>query len=135
MPDPTSPFTSMVITFDTGSDDKDNDTRLEIGIFEPPFGNPLAAYYDDGRDDHLDNGSEKSFVVPPKGTGFVLGDLPVQVIMIKITPHGDDTWRFSFRATLNFADGTRAVLSQTAEQVLDQDANQLIYPLRGAQTE
>jgi hypothetical protein len=132
MPDPNSPFTSMVITFYTGSDDKDPNTRLEISIFTPPPGTPTLAYYDDGDNDHFDAFSTKSFTVPPAGPGFRFADLSNQVICVKITPIGHDTWRFSFSAKIYFADGTTAQLPQTLGLVLDQDANQLFYPLGGA---
>jgi hypothetical protein len=132
MSTPTSPFTSMVITFNTGSDDKDGNTRLEIFIFTPPPGNPAVAYYDDGSNDHIDVATTKSFTVPAVAGGFQLQQLTTKAILIKIAPVGHDTWRFQFSAVLYFADGTQVKVAQTGPIVLDQDANQFIYPLTGA---
>jgi hypothetical protein len=131
MPVPNSPFTSMVITFYTSGDDKDDNTRLEIFIYEPPDGTPAVAYYDDGQSDHIENPSTRSFTVPPVAGGFVFSGLATKILKINISPVGHDTWKFKFSASLYFADGTQAKV-QSGDVALDQDANYFLYPLSAA---
>jgi hypothetical protein len=121
----------MVITFNDVTDDKDIDTRLELFIILGAPGAPAVAYSDVGSNTLIPNNSHMSFTVPPFGTGFKFSDLPVAQIVVKIAPRGHDTWRFSFKAVVNFANGSTATV-KTNNLVLDQDANQLTYPLSGA---
>lgn len=142
MPDPNSPFTSMIITFYTGNQEKDHDTLLEVMIFTND-GDPAIAYINDssnpndlpGRpkvvDDPLPDGFIKSYLVPPTRGGFLYQDATRKNLNISITPVGNNTWRFQFSAVLNFADGSILTLNKTGDQTLDQDARRLLYPLGG----
>jgi len=139
---PNSPFTSMEMTFKTGplnGDGKDGNTRLELFILTGPIGAPAVAYYNndpawDQDNDPIDPGTTVTRVVMPSpvgSPGFPLSKVLNNKIDIKITAHGNDTWKFSFVAKLNFADGSIATVT-SVDLVIDQDARELLYPLSGA---
>jgi hypothetical protein len=119
----------MVITFSTGGDDKDPDTRCEIFIVQRD-GDPAVGYLDIQGQGFGEN-SVRPFNVPPVGTGFTSAQLTSEQISVKITPNDDDNWDFSFSAVLYFAGGATARLDVPMTS-LNQDNRQGFYPLAGA---
>jgi hypothetical protein len=108
-PDNSARFTSMDITFVTGDDDKDGDTRLEVFIAAHD-GAPAVAYLDIGSNTLFDDHQSYSYKVPSFQAGFTRGDLANEVLIIKIAPNGTDHWSFYVIAKLHFSDGTTASL-------------------------
>ena len=127
--DPTDPLLSnMEITFRTGNDDKDTNTRLEIFLIATKGS---AAYTDVGNNDHFPNGSTRTFNVPtdPKGKPMHKSDVTGSYIQLVIMPRGHDTWRFGFDATLNFADNSTPLQYTFDGNALDQDSRVGRYPI------
>jgi|ERR1700722_613563 len=126
-------FKNMNISFHTGGDDKNPETRLEIFIVRVN-GQPAVAYLDIHGQGYGNNSDVTPNPVPPVGTGFGLADLGIgnpdpnicENILVKIT-HDDgtstsDTWIFNFNATLNFEDGTKVTFnSETVSLTIDGD--------------
>jgi|SRR5580658_2977903 hypothetical protein len=123
-------FTKMDVTFSTGGDDKDPDTRLELFIADHD-GAPAVAYGDVRGQGCPENHTCGPFTVNPTAGGFLLKDYKAEKIIVKITPNGNDTWRFSFVAVLHFTDGTILQLAVPATS-LDQGTRTGVYSLAGA---
>jgi hypothetical protein len=101
--DPAAPLRAARITFFTADDDKDADTVLTVLVRDPAGRNAAIAHNITGRfPDHTTSNPITLSVNP----GFTAGILNNGSIEVAISPVGNDTWRFGFRADLDFADGT-----------------------------
>jgi len=99
MPNPNAVFEQMSITFNTGNDDKDQDTWLEIWINKT--GENQAAYAS-VQNQYYGNNTSYTVAVPPKQNQMLWSDIPGSWIQLRIHPNGHDTWRFGFKAVLTF---------------------------------
>jgi hypothetical protein len=123
----TTPFTQMIVALTTGDAGKDAGTRLEFLIVPKDGAQPVG--YLDVPSLALAPDSTVAEVVPSAGSGFTLGDLNREQIMLKITPAaGAGPWSHKFDAVLHFADGTEALLN-SGDQVLGGDRTQELIPL------
>jgi predicted lipoprotein with Yx(FWY)xxD motif len=102
--DPAAALTAARITFYTADDDKDFDTALNIQVLDPGGAvagitniPPNIIFHDDST-----NGPYELQVNP----GFTAGNLNNGSVRLAVTPYGNDTWRFSFKLDLDFADHT-----------------------------
>lgn len=119
-------FTQMVVALTTGDQGKDAGTRLEL-LIAPKEGEPPVAYLD-VQGLGLAPNSTVAEVVPSAGTGFTLGELNREQVMVRITQAGDGAWSHKFDAVLHFANGTEALLS-SGDQVLGAEKAQETIPL------
>jgi hypothetical protein len=123
-------FTKMEVTFSTGGDDKNPDTRLEIFIADHD-GAPAVAYGDIKGQGCPENHTCGPFTANPIAPGFLLKDYKAEKVIVKITPNGKDTWKFSFIAVLHFSNGKVLQLAVPATS-LDQGTKTGVYSLAGA---
>jgi hypothetical protein len=122
-------FTQMDVELSTRGRGKPADARLEI-LIVPREGDPAVAYLDvPGQD--LAPGSKVTEIVPPAGTGFLLGNLKHEQILVRISSARFVTWSYSFDVTLHFADGTQALLG-SGDQTLSSGNPQELLPLSEA---
>lgn len=108
---------SGTLTFTTeacggDSDNKDHDTQVYVEVYGS-HGTIIATenYTDDV--EFPDNGSQNTIplnIGDPNAPGVVItdDDLPVQKILVRITPNGHDTWTFD-HLVVNFNSGTYAL--------------------------
>jgi len=120
----------MDVMFSTGGDDKNPDTRLELFITDHD-GAPAVAYGDVQGQGCPNNNPCGPFTANPVAGGFPLKDYKTEKVIVKITPPHNDTWDFSFIATLHFSDGTIVQLSVPATS-LNQDTRTGVYSLANA---
>src|SRR5215469_12161217 len=93
---------SANITFHTNDEDKDHDTVVHVSVQKGPT---VAAQITDRFqhfNDHSDAGPFDLEVVTP----LARDELKTGNMTIKITPNGNDTWRFNFFLDLRFSDGS-----------------------------
>jgi len=122
-----TPFTQMIVALTTGDKGKDAGTRLEFLIVPREGEQPVG--YLDVPGVALAPDSTVAEVVPAAGTGFTLGDLGHEQIMVRITPGaGAGPWNYSFDAVLHFANGTEALLT-SGDQLQGGDKPQVLIPL------
>jgi hypothetical protein len=101
--DPAAALVAARITFFTADDDKDFDTALNIQVLDP--GGAVAGITNVPNivfPNHTTNGPFPLQITP----GFTAGILNNGSVRLAVTPVGNDTWRFSFRLDLDFADHT-----------------------------
>ncbi len=108
------------ITFHTNDDDKNSDTLVLVSVQSST--GTIAAQIEDNFQrfgDHSDAGPYDLPVVTP----LTRDQLKTGHMTIRITPKGDDTWRFNFFLDLRFSDGShlfarasRLQLTQTFEE-------------------
>src|SRR6266436_1832759 len=90
------------ITFHTNDDDKNNDTLVFVSV---QSGTTVAAQIEDRFQkfgDHSDAGPFDLLVVKP----LTRSQLKTGNMTIRITPNGNDTWRFNFFLDLRFSDSS-----------------------------
>src|SRR5262249_28198310 len=91
------------ITFHTNDEDKDNDTLVFVSVQNSAT--TVAAQIEDRFqhfNDHSDAGPFDLLVVNP----LPRDQLKTGNMTIRITPNGNDTWRFNFFLDLRFSDGS-----------------------------
>jgi hypothetical protein len=123
--DPAASLRAARITFFTADDDKDFDTVLTVLVRDPAGRNAAIACCNTGRfPDH----STSDPILLSVNPGFTAGSLNNGSVEVAIAPVGHDTWRFSFRADLDFSDGTSVpVLGD--DLTLSQDHPTLFVPM------
>lgn len=115
-----------MISFHTNNEDKDDDTTVyvELEDFNRNTVAKIVSNFEYFRDDsdslsyglEISNNCEKT-------------DLERGYINIRISPHGNDTWRFNFFLTLVFSDGS--ILSGRSSNLdLSEDNTTTIIPLQ-----
>ncbi|HXJ79095.1 MAG TPA: hypothetical protein VMS64_10480 [Candidatus Methylomirabilis sp.] len=95
------------VTFHTNDEDKDADSRVEVTV--QLMDDTLVASITDefGHfDDHSDAGPFELLITDSTATR---GALKTGHVSVKITPNGDDTWRFNFFLDLVFEDGAHLI--------------------------
>jgi hypothetical protein len=106
---------SVQIVFNTTSDDKDDDTGLEIQ-FKTSTKNIVASK--SGQFGKFDNNSSHSVDLDIQGTYYDT-DLSQSTVYLHISPNGRDTWIFDFDINITWTDGTK-----TSSNLLGLNLNQ-----------
>jgi hypothetical protein len=91
------------ITFHTNDEDKDHDTLVSVSVRN--IATTIAAQIEDNFQhfaDHGDAGPYDLLLVNP----LTRDELKTGNMTIRITPNGNDTWRFNFFLDLRFSDGS-----------------------------
>jgi hypothetical protein len=102
-PTPKPTLVGANITFHTNDEDKDSDTLVSVSVQNSAA--TVAAQIEDNFQhfaDHSDAGPYDLLLVNP----LTRDQLKTGHMIIRITPHGDDTWRFNFFLDLRFSDGS-----------------------------
>jgi len=116
---PTATLTAATITFTTNDDDKDADTQVLVDLTAAD-GRPVATRHD--QYSHFDDNS----VHGPYGLyvfeGITAANLVPGSLRIEDQSSVWDTWKFGYRVTLTFSDGTTYVVSEKYKQLDDWDS-------------
>lgn len=116
-------LSQLVVTFHTGSDDKDHDTGLDIEYFDARgmLVGSVLGYQPGGFSD----GSLHSVTIPVTRS-MKVSDARGGMLRLTIFPKGDDTWRFGVQLDLIGSDGARSTVSSYfAGQSLETDHPQV----------
>jgi hypothetical protein len=99
-------LTRASITFQTNDEDKDDDTLLDVtvalmdGTVVAQFSDVFGTFHDNAEDGPLD-----LELVDPRTRGEMKGGN----VTLKISPQGNDTWRFGFFLDLLFDDDAHLI--------------------------
>jgi hypothetical protein len=118
-------LTGVRVVYRTRDDNKDHDTRLESWI--NMSGGREAAYA--SRYGEYDDWSEHVVDLTPKTNVMRKADIRGSWLQIRVTPNGNDTWRFRCEVTLYFSDGSFHSKSFPEPTTLDQGSRQANKPL------
>lgn len=102
-PTPQPTLVGANITFHTNDEDKDSDTLVFVSVQNSAT--MVAAQIEDNFQhfgDHSDAGPYDLLLVNP----LTRDQLKTGHMTIRITPNGNDTWRFNFFLDLRFSDGS-----------------------------
>lgn len=102
-------FTHMDVAITSHSHGKAADTGLEFLI--QPVGGGAPVGYLSVQGQEFSSGSTVAEFVPSAGSGFTLGDLGHEALMIRVSPKGAGAWTCGMDIVLHFDDGSQALLS------------------------
>ncbi|MFI5960226.1 PASTA domain-containing protein [Cryptosporangium sp. NPDC051539] len=120
---PSATLTSASVTFNTNDEDKDGDTLVRIRIW-----NKAGALVSltENTYTHFDDNSVHGPYALNVPAGVPMSDLQPGQFEIFIVPSGgsiftvpNDTWRFNYKAILNFSDGTSYKVSQNGIELTE----------------
>src|SRR5262249_50417963 len=104
MADPT--LTGATITFQTNDDDKNDDTTVVVDVDALlPRGRTVVAQIGGTFATFGNNSEAGPFALPVLISGVTRDQFKGGSVTIRISTHGDDTWRFNFLVDLIFSDG------------------------------
>ena len=105
MPD-SAVLTRASISFQTNDEDKDDDTLLDVtvALMDGTVVAQVSDFFGTFHDNHED-GPYDLELVDPRTRGEMKGGN----VTLKISPNGNDTWRFDFFLDLLFDDGAHLI--------------------------
>jgi hypothetical protein len=117
----TAVLTRASITFQTNDEDKDVDTLLDVTVALID-GHAVAQVSDffGTFHDNQEDGPYDLELVDPRTRGEMKGGN----VTLKITPQGNDTWRFNFFIDLLFDDGAHLIASARGLELSDSQREQ-----------
>ena len=116
-------LTKVTITFVTHNDNKDHDTRLNVGIKSKVnlfLSKDIASGSNVGGDMEFVDPSTHSFDLTLNSSTIKVSDLTAPFISIDVQPNGHDRWIFDYTLKLTFSDGN-SYSSKSQGVILDQD--------------
>jgi hypothetical protein len=114
-------LTRASVTFQTNDEDKDGDTLVDFtvqlidGTVVASFSNELGHF-----DNDAENGPFDLKLVDPR----TRGELKTGNVTLKISPDGNDTWRFNFFLDLAFDDGAHLIARACGLELSDSQREQ-----------
>ncbi len=129
--------TKVEIKFQTGDDDKDDDSKLTVyfacndSSFADADGSTMATLIGASKGFNFFNNQETPWAQVPVHPGAKITKNQVHdcTTTVRIDPVGHDTWRFNYLVKLRYSDGTQDDFHFNGH-ALSQDYRQNTYPLR-----
>ena len=117
LPEPT--LTSVEVKFDTGRDDKNSDSLLDVYI-KSNHGHEIAK--SEGNRGGWSNNSSHVVTLAVEGVK-TKEQLTDGTVVLTFHPHGADHWKFSYKVTLKFSDNSSVIKEFNDCELTQHDAS------------